>query len=151
MGTKKNSLLYWAGLAALLYMASNYLSGVISSKISFGTPRLKKGPITFEGIRVEISQPISNKLPVSFPIDSFQGSILYGEKVLSTLMLTNPIVVDANATSELKINADLNFANVVGNISDLIQSGEYLQGLYLKGFVASSGVIYPFKEKISLV
>lgn len=152
MSKKNNSdVIKWAGIAAILYLAFNYISGALSSKISFGRPRIKVNKPTWTGLKVEITQPITNNLPVSFPIESFKGEVLYGDKKLSDLMLTNPIVLEANNTSNLTINADLNFENLAGNIADLIQSGEILQSIYLKGFIASSGVVYPFKEKFVLV
>lgn len=151
MGRKKeNKFLYWAGMAALAYLVFQQVGGFVASKISFAVPQVKKKSLTPVGLQVEVTQPVTNNLPVSFPIDQIQGAILYGERQLSSMMSDSSTVLEANSTTNLKLNMDINFQNLASNVVDLIVGGEYLQGVYLKGFVMSDGVMYPFKNKITL-
>jgi len=157
MGKKKNkrkqskNWINWAGYAALAYFGLTYLGTAVANEISFGKPRLKIKKTTFTGIDATISIPITNNLPISFSIDTFKGEVLYGDKKLSDLLLNHAMVISGGETSVLDIQTVLNFENLATNIVDLIASGDYLQSIYLKGFVVSSGVAYAFKEKFVLI
>lgn len=149
MSTKK--LIELAGIGALLYLAFQYLGGVVASYFSVGTPRFKVKalkPTFFEGTLI---LPIINNTPASIPIDGFKGQLLYGQYKLADIAVNQPFSLTANDTAEMPVSVYIGYGDLSGNLVDLISSGSFLQSLRVKGHVFSKGVVVPVDNTIQLI
>ena len=139
-----------AGILGIAYLVINAISNAIYSRIQFGTTGIKLGTVTAQGVNVEITQPITNTNPVSFPVEQLEFNVLYGDNVLSRVVMPQEVSIEANETTLLEFDAFLNFGDLGGSVMDLINSGEYLQALRVKGFAKSSDIVIPFTNTISV-
>lgn len=139
-----------AGIVGIGYLLFNALSSAVSSRFSFGATRIRLGNLSPTGVQVTVTQPVSNTNPISFPLDTMNFQILYGENLLTTLTLPAPVTVEANGTTNLEFDSFLDFSNLTGSVAAIIASGQFLQALRVKGYAVSSGIIIPFEHTVTI-
>ncbi len=144
MARKTDSFLRLAGIIALGYFLLTKAGNAIANRISIGRPRLRIHRITGMGVEITFILPIVNATPVSAPIDALSGNILYGSNILSNVVLNRSVTIAANNSTDLNLNATLDFSQLTGSIASIIQSQDWLQSLRFKGQAMSNGVVFPF-------
>ena len=152
---KQDTLLKWGGIAFLCYLGSKWLASRVSALLDIGQPRISLGAVEWAGplplsVSATIDLPITNRNAVSFPVDQLLANVVYGQFVLSSLQMTQPVVIQSGETTVLQFNTQLSFADLGGNIAALVASGDYLQALRLVGNVRVEGVTIPFSNTISI-
>jgi len=147
---RKLSTLEWAGIAALLYFGLQYLGSAISSKIGVGKILIKVKNLTFSGVTVELTLPIINNTDISLPVSSFYGQLLYGTYALADLQVQGPVSVAAKSTTPLFVDAAISFAELSGQLVSMIQSGEWINALRVKGTLNADGLNIPVNQPLTL-
>lgn len=132
------------------YYALQYIGTQVANRLSVGKPRVKFGRISPAGVRATLFLPVTNANPASLPVESFQGQILYGPYALSDLYLNSPVVIQANETTELQFDILIDTSRFSGSVIDLVNSGQLLQSLRLKGWLKSGGVVFPIERTLQL-
>lgn len=139
-----------AGIIGIGYLLFNFVSNQVYSRLGFGNTRINLGRLDPTGVQVEIIQPLVNNNPVSFPLDSLQFQVLYGDNVLTQVTMPQPIVIEGNSSTDLSFNSFLDFSNLAGSVANIIASGQFLQALRVKGVAVSSGLAIPFTHTVSI-
>lgn len=147
---KVNEGLRWVGIAALAYFGFNMLYNAVYNRVGFGKPRIRLSNPTLTSVRAEITFPIENNNPVAFPLEGLIAQVVYGPYILATLVQSQPVEIKANDTTLLVFNTRLDYANLGGSIMALVESGEFLQTLRIRGEAISSGLKIPFDNPISV-
>lgn len=132
------------------YYALQYLGTQVGNRLNVGKPRIKVKGINATGIRAMLFLPVTNTNPASLPVEAFQGQILYGTYPLSDLYLNSPTVIQANETTELQFDIIIDTSRFTGSVVDLVNSGQLLQSLRLKGHLKSAGVVFPIERTLQL-
>lgn len=139
------------GIAALAFFALQWVAGKVYEKFIIGSIGLTKKKLTPYGLELRIVMPITNKTPVNLPIDGFQGSLLYGSARLANVSIITPLVISGGATTDIVIETQIKYEDISASIIDLINTGEYLRNLRVKGNLFSSGIIFPVDRTISIL
>jgi len=150
MATKNWSLLEIAGLGGLIYVGFVYLADYVMQEVTFGVPAVSFGPLTWSGVDVDISIPITNNTAVPIPIDYLKGHIAYGRYAVAPFELQQPTTIAANATTELEFRSRIIAADLAGNLAALITDGNFLQALQVRGMATVKQVNIPFSNTISV-
>ncbi len=150
MAKQTDSVLRFAGILALGYFLLNSVGNAIANRISIGRPLLRVNRISGLGVEVTLILPVVNSTPVSAPIDGLSGNIIYGNQVLSQVVLNRSLTITANNSTDLTFNASLDFAQLGTSVVNIIDSGEWLQSLRFKGQAVSKGVVFPFDRAFQI-
>ncbi len=134
------SVLSVIGVVALGFMLVKNVLNKLADGVSFVGARLRWGNISTSGVNLTVILSYRNSNPISFPVESFIGSIVYGPHRLAELNLTNPTVLKANSVTEIPINTSMVFINLVDEVVNLIISGKLRQGLRAMGFIKINGI-----------
>lgn len=143
-------ILRLAGVAFIAYLVGNHLFNSVYNRIKFGGTRIKLGALEPAGVNVKVLQPIENQNPVGFHLDAIRANILYGENALAEVFLPAPVDIPPEQTTVLEFNTFLNFGDLAGSIYSLINSGQFLQALRIKGYAASRGIVIPFEHTVTV-
>lgn len=143
--------LSWIGIGFLMWQVLKGAGSAIASYFDIGIPRIKLGKLTFTGLRAQVFLPIINRSPASVPIDSFQGSLLYGQYNISNLYLDRPVQIERNGSTELQFNVFMDFGRLSDNVVDMISNGQYLNSFRIKGHITSKGVVFPVDQPIQII
>jgi len=130
----------------------------VFSKIIYGQTKLRtKGMAVTTtpgkqgiGLKVEVTQPIRNENPVSFPLDALQGSMFYGAQKLADFALPGPITLASGQTVDLVFQGILDFGATAESINSMITTGNWFQALRFKGTATSTGITFPFDHTVSV-
>lgn len=148
---KTAKLLNYAGYAALAYVLFQNLGNWLSQKISVGSIRLKMGSTVPTGQNVTLYIPVKNSAPVSYPLDSFQGVLYWGENPLAQVNITQAVTITASNTTEIPVSVFIPFANLGTQVVNVISSGDWLAGAKVKGMLRAAGINVPIQQTIQLL
>lgn len=139
------------GILLLGYHLFKEFGTQVANRLSMGKPRLKFGNIRPQGINATLILPVTNSNPANLPVESFQGQVLYGQFPLSDVYLDSPQVLQSDSTTELKFNILIDTSRFSGSVIDIVNSGQLLQSLRLKGFLKSGGIVFPIDRTLQLL
>ena len=88
---------------------------------------------------------------MDIPIQGFTGRLLYGSYPLANIVLGEAMTIRGNDTSTLVSQVNVNFLDLGQNIVQLVQSGEFLHGLRLKGTLRAFDFNVPINTPINIV
>lgn len=150
---KSNSgagFLTYMGIAFIGYLILGRVGGAAYSNVSFGRPRIRFGRLSPTGVDVTLTIPVTNQNPVSLPLDGLVGQVMYGNYTMLPFQLSNPVTIAAGNTTEVTFSSQLRFAEVGGNIAELLTSGSLLQDLRIEGRAFIKGATIPFSNTIGI-
>lgn len=141
-------LLKLGGIAFVIYLLATKAGSALYNQILVGRPRIKLGKLSVSGIQAILTIPVTNNLPVSAPLDALMGQVMYGVYPVADFAMNSKVVILANQTTELVINTYLDWSKLAGSLIDLVESGQFLNALTVKGHAVSSGIVFPFENKL---
>ena len=148
---RTNQLINYAGIAALVYVVATNLGGWLTSKISIGAIKMKLGPTSPTGQNLTLYIPVKNSAPVSYPLESFQGMLFWGNNPLAQVIINQEVTITGNATTEIPINVFIPFANLGTQLVSIISEGNWLAGAKIKGMLRAGGFNVPIEQSIQLL
>ena len=150
-GMRTNQILNYAGIAALFYVIATNLGGWLTSKISIGSIKMKLGQTSPTGQSLTLFIPVKNSAPVSYPLESFQGMLFWGNNPLAQVIINEEVTITGNATTEIPVNVFIPFANLGTQLVNIISAGDWLAGAKIKGLLRAGGVNVPIEQTIQLL
>lgn len=141
-------LLKLGGIAFVIYLLATKAGSALYNQILVGRPRIKLGKLSVSGIQAILYFPVTNNLPVSAPLDALMGQVMYGVYPVADFAMNSKVVILANQTTELVINTYLDWSKLAGNLIDIVETGQFLNALTVKGHAVSSGIVFPFENKL---
>ncbi len=143
--------LEFVGVLALIGFFVSRQTARITEKILIGTIGAKIKGFSPQGVTIALRIPITNNSSVSMPIDSFQGSLMYGQYNLSQLFLSSPFTIEAGKTNVLPIDAVIDYSNTVSNVSSMVANGTWWQSFRVVGTVKSKGLSFSLNQPIQII
>lgn len=135
-----------AGLGLFLFVRS--WASRAAEQLSVKGIRARLKDTTFSSTRIEILLDLHNDTGVSVPVEGFQGYLLYGSTRLAPLEIKDPIVIQTGQQVTVVLNAHLQYTQLGLNILELIQSGQFLNRLYVEGILRTGGINVPVSKNI---
>lgn len=148
---RTNQLINYAGIAALVYVVATNLGGWLTSKISIGAIKMKLGPTSPTGQNLTLYIPVKNSAPVSYPLESFQGMLFWGQNPLAQVIINQEVTITGNAITEIPVNVFIPFANLGTQLVNIISEGNWLAGAKIKGMLRAGGFNVPIEQSIQLL
>lgn len=141
-----------AGLSLLAIFAANKAKQAIIDGLNFISARVSKPSFQINQIVHTVQLTYRNSGPVSLFFDSFDGALYYGNYLLSYLSVKDRVELPAGAKDTVvKINGVIRYADLAGNILDLVKNKSYLNNLSVKGTVRIGGVPVPVDYPLQLI
>lgn len=148
---RTNQLINYAGIAALVYVFATNLGGWLANKITVGAIKMKLGPTSPTGQNLTLYVPVKNASPVSYPLESFQGMLFWGENPLAQVVINQEVTITENATTEIPVSVFISFANLGTQLVSIISAGNWLAGANIKGMIRAGGFNVPIEQSIQLL
>lgn len=139
------------GLLALAFFAVNSAKQAIIDGLNFISAKISKPSFKLNQINHTITLTYSNTGPVALSFDAFSGALYYGKYLLAYLNVPNPVSLPPNQNTAVVIDGVIKYADLVGNILDLVRDNAYLNGLALKGSVTIGGIKVPVDYPLQLI
>ncbi len=138
------------GAGLLLSWLFKSAGNSVVNKLQVQKIKIDQPVFTFDGAHIDLYFTIKNNGLISLPLDGFSGVLKYGDTSLSSLSISQSTTLEAGSISVVPASAFIGFAQLANELLDLIQSGDFLNGLYVKGNLISSSVNIPINQPITL-
>lgn len=93
---------------------------------------------------------IKNENPVGGTADGFEGTLFYANAKMGDISLVGPLSLPAEATTELTMSARLSLEELPMEIATMIQSGNFLGALRVKGTLFTSYINIPIDQNVPI-
>lgn len=129
------------GIAAQIQSRINVTPKRIRVRFDWATPSFVYLDIVFQ---------VQNDNGVGGTADGFEGQLFYGATRLGDISLTGPIVLPANAITDVAMTARVSLAELPVEITQMIQRGEFFGALRVKGVLYTSYVNIPIDQNVPI-
>lgn len=120
-----------------------------SSKLQFGKITFKSKSVNLTGVHILLNFPITNTdKKTSLPFDGFTGALNYGTFELAKINIVDKLSITKNSTVNLTVKVDVSFLKLGAEIVSIVQSGNFLNALYINGILKSGGLNVAVKQKV---
>lgn len=128
------TLLIGGGLIALFFFAKSKIGKVVEG-ISISRVRVRVESFQVFSLRLtlKLTLDIRNSNPVPIPFNSFFGELLYGDVPLTPIQVYNGSDLAPRSVTPVDVLSEINLTQFGGNIITIVQSGQLLRDLRLKG------------------
>lgn len=129
-------------------LSSKAMRFVKNIKYRFSNPQ-----INILQSEVEMDLTVSNENEFDLVVEGFRGKLFYGKDEVGEVT-SGSLSLLANESDTTKINVDLSVLNVASTLIQLIQSGQYLNELRVKGTIKVKNpqtgitVSVPYNERV---
>lgn len=106
--------------------------------------------LTWTGITGKIILEIQNNSEFAATITGFIGKVLYGEFPVADLNIASPITIQTGTSTIVPINITVGYEQLPESIINIVQSGQYLSALKVKGNLYGQGITLPIDYTIRL-
>ncbi len=142
------SLLKYIGIGTIAYLLFKRVGNVINDQISIVSARAREFSITLTELKFILSLELQNDSLVPIPVDHFYGSIYYGDILISNVQTNNAVTLQPGMATSFDANINTAIPALLTNITDLINSGSFLNSMKIKGTVHSNGIRIPVEKTI---
>lgn len=132
--------------AIVVYATLKYVSFTKNLDVTFSRIRLG-GSFLYPDVYVTLS--IFNPTDFAVKINSISGTILYQDKIVSTVYSNTQVNVTAKKRVELELKLSTTFSDILSTIKVLIQNG-VTAGFYFNGTIDVDGVNVPVNTKLAI-
>lgn len=129
------------GIAAQIQSRIDVTPKRIRVRFDWATPSFVYLDIVFQ---------VQNDNGVGGTADGFEGQLFYGATRLGDISLTGPIVLPANAITDVAMTARVSLAELPVEITQMIQRGEFFGALRVKGVLYTSYVNIPIDQNVPI-
>jgi LEA14-like dessication related protein len=133
-------LFYKAGYA----VADNFEYDFESAKVRYSLSDL-------QNIYIDLGLKITNNNPAGGRAESFVGSIYYSSAKITDIIINEPFEIGANDTRSMQVTAKVDIAEFPVQILQLVQEGELLGSVRIKGMLNWKGVNIPIDQNVPLI
>jgi len=134
-------------LAWLIGSVSKNINGIKDS-LSFGRITSSGVSPTLNTVTFNLAIDVVNGSDTALPFDSFDGNLFFGENNLSRVLINNPVVIQSMATTSVPLAVEVRYTDVPISILNIIQSGNFLNELRLRGNIRSGILSIPIDRKL---
>lgn len=138
-----NKLIIGAAVLYFLSRGGDLFASSVKKEITVGTPKVRFKGITWSGVKILLTIPITNNNPVTFPVSAIQGDIFYKGVLAGSFNSAKSFNLTPNETVNTETLVTLSIPNAVEAITNAIEKGIDLN-LLIKGNLISMGVNFPF-------
>lgn len=153
-GKKMNRILPVLGIGALIWLVFQNIADKISEDVNVERIKVKIEAVNWAAlsVRLKITFFLLNTSPVAIPFNSFFGQLLYGSTYLAYIQTYNNKVLPIGQVVPVDLIADVDIARVGGDVAALIQSGQFLQSLRVKGLVhVGAGLKFEIDQPLQVI
>jgi len=102
-------------------------------------------------VYIDLGLRITNNNPAGGRVEQFVGEIYYSSAKLTDIQILQPFEIEANDTRRLDVTAKIDVAQFPFQILQLIQQGELLGSVRIKGILNWKGVNVPIDQNVPLI
>jgi len=143
-----DKLIKYGGIAAMVILAGQKAATAAANQVLVDAVSVTVNSRSPVGFDVSIDVFIDNNLPVTVSIDNFIADIKYGTAILSHLTLPQPVVISASSITPIRFNTIIKIADLLASGLEVAQSGQYLNGLTIKGKVITPDLVIRINQAI---
>lgn len=122
----------------------------IISKVYVKRVAAKDVKLTWTGLTGKILIEIQNNSNISVTLTGFVGKAYYGAYPLADLTIASPVTIATESSTIILVDVRTDYSQLPQTVSDIIQSGQYISALKIKGNLYGEGVSLPIDYTISL-
>jgi len=140
--------LKFLGIGALVWLVLKNIGNSIVSKLSLSKVKIQNVNINLQGVSFKIIASVQNNSQISLPLQDFKGFVMYGQSVLTEVTLGSPEIIAAQSIVDIPFNSHIPINQLSNTIISMIESGQWLNSLYLEGTIYSEGISIPVSKAI---
>jgi hypothetical protein len=118
-----------------------------TSQLEFGSIKMIGKPkFSLTGVEIMLSMSLKNNSKTALPFDSYAGALMYGSHKIAVIQITEKQVVKPKVVMLLPVRIKIGWLEVAGEVKSMIQSADFLNGLFITGSIKSAGVSFPVQK-----
>lgn len=137
-----NKIIIGAIVYYLLSTKGSLFATSIANEITVGRPKVKYKGLSWNGIKVLISIPITNNNKVSFPVSAVQGDVFYKGNLVGSFNSAKPFTLNPGELVTAEVNMNLGIEDAIKTITSAVEGLDLKLGI--RGNIVSLGVNFPF-------
>ena len=129
----------------------NRVSTAVLSRIDIGrvTATNTSFSIVDNLLSLDLNVQLVNNTPLSIPVTSFKGVVIYGGIPISDIVYNTPTTVPGNSSQNFTLNVRSQLTSLIDNVSQIIANGSFFNSLSIQGNLLVNGTdIYPINKNI---
>jgi len=146
--SKGTKILAFGGLLVWLFSSIQKNVNGIKNQLSFGKISSNGVQASLSALTLNLVIEVVNGSDTELPFDSFAGNLFLGDQILAPVTISNPTTLQAKQTTTVPVQVDISYFGLPQAIITLIQSGNFLNELRLKGNIKSGVLSIPVDRKL---
>lgn len=102
-------------------------------------------------VYIDIGMRVQNNNVIGGRVQRFDGELFYSNARLGSVQMVQPFEIGPGETRRLDFTARISIAELPGQISNLIQSGQVLGSVRIKGILKTADVNIPIDQNIPIL
>jgi LEA14-like dessication related protein len=130
-----------------------WLSSKANQFVKNITYRFSNPRVSILNTNIKMDLKINNKNQFDMEVEGFNGRLLYGRNEIGTVT-SGSLILEAMGSDVTEVTVDLKVIDMASGVIQMIESGNYLQKLKVKGIIRlknpSSGITInvPYNENV---